>query len=151
MKHIIYTDFTQKKDSVVSDFDQRLELENIYNKTKTENGDKVLREIKRKFSAYKSQDKIKHKYDHEHHITLDELIEKLHQSNLHCYYCNCDLVIIYNKRKEGTQWTLERLDNNLGHYASNTCISCLKCNLQRRTDNYEYFKRGKMMQVVKTD
>jgi hypothetical protein len=38
-------------------------------------------------------------------------------------------------------------DNNIGHYESNTCISCLKCNLQRRTDNYEYFKNGKQLKI----
>jgi len=75
------------------------------------------------------------------------MIEKLYTSGLKCYYCNCDLLILYNKKRDNTQWTLERLDNNLGHYNSNTCISCLHCNLQRRTDNYEYFKNGKQLKI----
>jgi len=46
---------------------------------------------------------------------------------------------------------LERLDNNLGHYASNTCIACLKCNSKRRTDSHEYFKQGKQLQLIKLE
>ena len=57
------------------------------------------------------------------------------------------MVILYNKKRQNTQWTLERLNNNIGHYDTNTCISCLKCNLQRRTDNYEYFKQGKQIKI----
>ena len=59
----------------------------------------------------------------------------------------CDL--IHKNKKEYLQWSLERFDNNLGHYNSNTCISCLGCNLQRRTDNHEYFKAGKQFSIKK--
>ena len=27
-------------------------------------------------------------------------------------------------------WTLDRINNDLSHTNDNTCISCLKCNLQ---------------------
>jgi hypothetical protein len=111
----------------------------------------VKKELKKKYNAYKNQDKIKHKFDDAKHITFSEMIEKLHISQLKCYYCNCDVLILFNKKREGNQWTLERLDNNLGHYASNTCIACLKCNLKRRTDSHEYFKQGKQLQLIKLE
>jgi len=109
----------------------------------------IITVLKQKYSSYKNQDKQSHKYDPEQHISYEEMIEKIYKSGLKCYYCNCDLSILYNKKRLKTQWTLERLDNNLGHYASNTCISCLDCNLKRRTDNYEYFKQSKQTKVVK--
>ena len=109
-----------------------------------------LKEIKKKHSSYKSQDKLKHKYDESQHITLDQLIHKMVESELKCYYCNKEVVLLYNKKKDPIQWTLERLNNNLGHYASNTCISCLKCNLGRRTDNHEYYKKAKTMTLIKS-
>ena len=56
---------------------------------------------------------------------------------------------LYINKNETKQWSLERFDNNLGHYSSNTCISCLSCNLKRRTDNHEYFKMGKQMKINK--
>jgi NAD-dependent dihydropyrimidine dehydrogenase PreA subunit len=111
----------------------------------------VLQYIQRKHSAYKSQDKIKHKFDDNKHITLNELIEKIIESKLKCYYCEKDLYLVYNKIKDSRQWSLERLDNNKGHYNDNTCIACLKCNLSRRTDNYIEFKKGKMLQIIKSD
>jgi hypothetical protein len=111
--------------------------------------EECLRDIRKKHSSYKSQDKQKHKYDHDQHITLDEIIDKLIYSQMKCYYCNRDLLITYHKKKDGLQWTLERLNNNLGHYKDNTCIACLKCNLGRRTDNHEYYKKGKTMILQK--
>jgi len=105
------------------------------------------KEIKKKLNSYKSQDKQKNKFDKEKMITYNQIIKKLYDCELKCYYCECNVVILFNKKREGIQWTLERLDNNIGHYESNTCISCLKCNLQRRTDNYEYFKNGKQLKI----
>ena len=69
----------------------------------------------------------------------------MHDCKLTCYYCSENLYLIHKNKKEYLQWSLERFDNNLGHYNSNTCISCLGCNLQRRTDNHEYFKESKQM------
>jgi len=109
----------------------------------------IKQEIGKKMSSYKSQDKKNKKYDDEQHISYEELLKKLESSGLKCYYCNSDLFLLYKKRGEPLQWSLERFDNNIGHYDSNTCISCLKCNLQRRTDNHEYFKFSKNMTITK--
>jgi hypothetical protein len=167
MKHIIFNDPYNKK-KVVSEIDnenQLLMIEilykkiNINNESNNESNNEIInnelkkdeitfeREIKKKLNSYKNQDKQKNKYDSEKIITYNEIIQKLYESKLKCYYCNCDMVILFNKKREGCQWTLERFDNNIGHYETNTCISCLKCNLQRRTDNYEYFKNGKQLKI----
>lgn len=140
MKHILFLDTTNKKinyDIPVNQYDIiKLLYEKGINK-------EFELEIRKKLSAYKNQDKLHNKYDKEQHITYEQTIQKLYDSNLKCYYCNNDMLILYNKKREALQWTLERLNNNIGHYNTNTCISCLKCNLQRRTDNHEYFKTGK--------
>jgi len=169
MKQVIFNPYNKKKSSVeISQKEQWNCIENLYKKEKDEctnitldvdierksetklNKD-ILSVLKKKFSSYKSQDKQSHKYDIDQHITFDEMIEKIYLSKLKCYYCNCDLIILYNKKREKTQWTLERLDNNLGHYTSNTCICCLDCNLKRRTDNHEYFKNSKqtIIKIIK--
>lgn len=114
------------------------------------NGKEIIeRELKKKHASYKSQDKKKQRYDELQHICYHELIKKLYDSQLKCYYCNTKLYLIYKNKNETKQWSLERFDNNLGHYDNNTCISCLKCNLQRRNENHEYFKFGKQLHVVK--
>lgn len=153
MKSIVIKDSTIKKKIYDLCFNQIEILEHLYNKNYEENEytKEMLKEIKKKHSAYKSQDKNKSKYNTDKHITLDEIINKLYECKLKCYYCSCELFIVYNKIKQNTQWTLERFDNNKGHYNDNTCISCLKCNLQRRTDNHIYFKQGKNLILKKLD
>lgn len=111
----------------------------------------ISQEIRRKLSSYKSQDRRKGKYDPEQHITYEDLVEMLYDSKLQCYYCRRDVYLTYRNKGEKAQWSLERFDNNIGHYKTNTCISCLQCNLQRRTDNHEYFKFSKNMSVKKVE
>lgn len=149
MKNIIFTDTTQRKQQQNIDFNHLEVICQIQEGTMDQNAEECLKEIKKKHSSYKSQDKQKNKYDKLQHITLSQLIHKLIECKLKCYYCNKDLVILYNKKKEQQQWTLERLNNNIGHYNDNTCIACLKCNLGRRTDNHEYYKKGKTMILEK--
>jgi len=149
MKNIIFTDTTQRKTTYSLDFDPVLTMNQIQKGISNEITDLCLKEIKKKHSSYKSQDKQKHKFDETQHITLSQLLDKLKDSQLKCYYCKKEMMLLYNKRKEQLQWTLERLNNNLGHYNENTCISCLKCNLGRRTDNHEYYKKGKTMILEK--
>ena len=149
MKNIILRDTTQRKIQSSTEFNQLEALKNIQSSHITPIETSCLKEIRKKHSSYKSQDKLKHKYDEIQHITLPELIDKMVECELKCYYCSKEVMILYNKKKESLQWTLERLNNNLGHYTENTCISCLKCNLGRRTDNHEYYKKGKTMILQK--
>ncbi len=156
MKHIILnkplTKTIQKKEFRNVEFDHLEELKRIDRKEPmNDNMKNIINEIRKKHYAYKSQDKIKHKFDDNQHITLDELIKKIIDSNLKCYYCERDIVLLYNKIRETNQWSLERLDNNKGHYNENTCIACLHCNLSRRTDNHIEFKKGKMLKVIKCE
>ena len=151
MKQINFKDPFSRKINYDIDIDQLECITELYLKGELEPNKHtdIICVLKQKYSSYKSQDKQSHKYDSQQHITYEQMIEKLYNSKLKCYYCNCDLSILYNKKRLKTQWTLERLDNNLGHYTSNTCICCLECNLKRRTDNYEYFKQSKQTKIVK--
>ena len=148
MKQITLSDNSRKKKYML-DVDQLEILKQLRDNIEINNN--FNNELKAKFNAYKSQDKIKHKYDEDKHITYTQMIQKLYDSQLKCYYCECSLLILFNNKREGCQWTLERLDNNIGHYDSNTCIACLKCNLKRRTDSHEYFKQGKQLTLIKLD
>jgi DNA repair exonuclease SbcCD ATPase subunit len=151
MKQIDFKDPYSRKITYEIDIDQLLCITNLYlNKDTSMNAcQDIITVLKKKYSSYKNQDKQSNKFDPQQHITYEQMIEKIYQSKLKCYYCNCDLSILYNKKRLKSQWTLERLDNNLGHYNTNTCISCLDCNLRRRTDNYEYFKQSKQTKIVK--
>lgn len=149
MKHIIYNSHLKKNTYDLSyDISCQINyIDAIYKDISFEHQESIHNELKKKFNSYKQQDKLKKKFNHELHITYKEMIEKLYDSRLKCYYCSCDLCIIYDKKKTNHQWSLERLNNHIGHYNNNTEISCLQCNLQRRTNNYEYFKFSKQIKI----
>jgi hypothetical protein len=111
----------------------------------------IMKELKQKHASYKSQDKKNNKYDQEQHISYSQLLNKLQSSQLTCFYCKDNLLLMYRNKNEKKQWSLERLNNNLGHYDTNTCIACLQCNLQRRNENYEYFQKAKQWKIFKND
>jgi hypothetical protein len=105
--------------------------------------------IKKKLSSYRQQDRVKKRHDPERLITLDETVELLVASQLKCHYCRQEVQITGDKRREKHQWTLDRIDNNLGHFGDNVIIACLDCNLKRRCINKEKFLFTKRLRVEK--
>ena len=110
--------------------------------------DFIKKELERKINGYKNQDIKKKKLDNL--ITYDECLEKLVISRLKCYYCKNNCLLTYENIREENQWTLDRLDNTIGHSKDNVVICCLKCNLKRRTLDDEKFKFSKQMRIIKT-
>ena len=109
----------------------------------------LTNEIKSKISGYKQQDIDKQIYNPETIITLEQLIEKLLSSKLKCEYCKCNMKLFYKNQREPSQWTLDRINNNIEHSNINTVPSCLKCNLERRRRNMKDFKFSKQLSIVK--
>ena len=124
-------------------------LNKLYLGENYEEIDFVKREVERKLSGYKNQD-IKKKKLSDKLISYEECLEKLVISKLKCYYCKTDCLLTYENVREQSQWTLDRLDNSIGHEKDNVVICCLKCNLKRRTTNDEKFKFTKQMRIIKT-
>lgn len=111
----------------------------------------LLRELEKKINGYKSQDIKKNIYEQAKLITLDEVVEKLVASKLKCFYCSCNILVLYKNVREPTQWTLDRKDNDLCHSFDNTIIACLKCNLQRRVTSMDKFDFTKKLLLKKVD
>ena len=109
----------------------------------------IIGGLKRKINSYKSQDDKKERYNENTFITHEELYEKLVISKLRCYYCRNEVKIDYNFKRDNEQWTLDRIDNDLGHSSKNTLISCLKCNLQRRVTDCKKFEFTKKLRIIK--
>lgn len=109
----------------------------------------MLRELRNKVSGYKAQDLKRELYNEKQLITLDEVVEKLVASKLRCCYCSVAVVIFYKNVRDLAQWTLDRVDNDVGHSAVNTVIACLKCNLQRRRQNEEKFMFTKKLKILR--
>ena len=109
----------------------------------------VKKELERKIKSYKAQDIKKNKLNEENLIKIDECIDKLVLSKMKCYYCRENMLLVYENVREPKQWTLDRIDNSIGHIKENVVISCLTCNLKRRTMNDEKFKFSKQLKIIK--
>jgi len=114
-----------------------------------ENSELLISELKAKLSGYKQQDVKKKILDNKKFITLDETLEKLVISKLICKYCSMKINVFYQISKEPKQWTLDRIDNSLGHNDDNVVICCLGCNLKRRRLDHDKFLFSQKMKLVK--
>ena len=110
---------------------------------------KIKVEIEKKISSYKQQDIHKNRYNEVNFITFKSVCQKMMESSLFCYYCKENVSILYEIVRETKQWTLDRINNNLGHNEDNVIICCLNCNLKRRCTNKDAFLFTKQLNIVK--
>lgn len=103
--------------------------------------------INTKLRSYKTQDEKKDRRCSM--ISLPNVIEKMLVCSMKCYYCKENVRLYYENVRDPTQWTLERIDNDIGHTNMNCEIACFRCNIQRRTSNCIAFKFTKQMQIKK--
>ena len=108
-------------------------------------------EIAKKLSGYKQQDLAKNKFNREEFIGFNEVVQKLLKSNLLCFYCTQPILVWYKQSRENMQWTLERIDNKIGHTNDNVEISCLLCNIRRRCMYSEKFRFTKQLKVCRVE
>jgi len=111
----------------------------------------VKKQIMSKLNNYKQQDVLKKVHDERKLIHLDQVIGKLQESGLKCFYCKEEVYLLYKMVREMKQWTLDRIDNDIGHFYDNVVISCLDCNLKRRKKSSHAFLFTKQMNIVRVD
>ena len=110
----------------------------------------MMQQIQSKLNSYKSQDLAKNIYEPSKIVNLQSTIDLLLESRLKCYYCKETTRVLYEHVREPKQWTLERIDNSIGHNIGNVEIACLSCNLRRRTMYHERFLFTKQLTIVKS-
>jgi hypothetical protein len=108
----------------------------------------ILQQINQKIAGYKNQDIVKNIYNPIAFITVDRVIQLLIDSNLQCHYCKKNVMVLYEIVREPLQWTLDRIDNDIGHNKGNLYISCLSCNLRRKTIYHEKYAFTKVCSNV---
>jgi hypothetical protein len=104
--------------------------------------------ISKKLSGYRSQDKKWNIYSEYHFITAEHVSHMLQSCNYTCYYCQIPVKQEYTVR-DPEQWTLDRIDNTMGHNKENVLISCLGCNLKRRNRSVKKFLFTKQLVITK--
>jgi hypothetical protein len=108
----------------------------------------LLENISRKISGYLQQDRLRKR---EGRLTTQETILLLEASDLQCFYCRDPLYLLYEHEREKKQWTLDRIDNDQGHTATNVVISCLECNLKKKRRSKDAFVFTQQLQIVQQD
>lgn len=105
-------------------------------------------EIRRKQYGYIAQDKKKNRPFQRPLRTVD-IIRLMRESGMICHYCHHPVCVLYESRFYPKQWTLDRRDNTKAHDVDNVVISCLSCNIKRRTQNMQKFKVSKTYSHVR--
>ena len=109
----------------------------------------IIKFINNKLNSYKQQDVKNNIYGEKFFIKADKVIELLVGCKLRCFYCNTNVFLIYKEIKDKNQWTLDRINNDMGHNNDNVVISCLDCNLKRRNQNMNKFLFTKKLNIIK--
>ena len=110
---------------------------------------KLISHIKIKLYGYKQQDILKKHLNETEFVSFEETIDVLKKSNMKCCYCSNEVYILYERVRELKQWSLDRINNDIGHNKGNLVIACLDCNLKRRRTNKDAFMFTKNMVIIK--
>lgn len=121
----------------------------IQNDSKDKYISKLTSHIKNKIYNYRQQDIIKKKLNDAEFVSFEETLDLLKKCNMKCCYCSCEVYILYERVREMKQWSLDRINNNIGHNRGNLVIACLECNLKRRRTNKDAFMFTKNMVIIK--
>jgi len=111
----------------------------------------AIQEINKKIYGYKQQDKLKKLFNEIKFLTFDSIINKMIECELKCRYCKIGMNVLYDISREVKQWSVDRIDNDLGHNIDNFHLACLDCNLKRRRRTDEKFLFTKQLNIVKKD
>ena len=135
-------------------YDKQIELlKDIFTNNFINNDDTVgkivFQQINTKISGYKQQDVLKKHYDCHKFIDFKNIIMKLIECDLKCRYCRESMTILYDVSREMKQWSVDRIDNDMGHNEDNYHLACLDCNLKRRRQTDKKFLFTKQLSIVK--
>tara|TARA_B100000035_G_scaffold276217_1_gene253716 strand:+ start:1885 stop:2397 length:513 start_codon:yes stop_codon:yes gene_type:complete len=137
-------------DDKLLEHNKQIEIINkLYLNDVSNNEKMVTKFIKSKLNSYKQQDIKNNIYGEKFFIKEDKVIEMLVKCKLRCFYCSNEIFLIYKEIKNKYQWTLDRINNDMGHNNDNVVISCLDCNLKRRNQNINKFLFTKKLNIIK--
>lgn len=108
----------------------------------------LSKEVCKKLSGYKQQDKRHAIYSEKHFVAQSEVRTLLEKAV--CEYCRVEVLVSNYDACDKRQWTLDRIDNDMGHNKGNVVLSCLGCNLKRGDlCSVEKFRFTKQLNVVR--
>jgi hypothetical protein len=111
---------------------------------------RLSKEIENKRGNYKQQDILKKRWNETIFVNFPYIVDLLFKENLLCFFCKEQMMIHYEFAREMKQWTLDRIDNDLGHNEGNVVVSCLDCNLKKRRRGTNAFVFTKQLNIIKS-
>jgi hypothetical protein len=111
---------------------------------------KVKSEINVKLRTYKTSDasrSLPGTSISDYNVIADIMIRQKSK----CYYCHKEFLMLYKNTRDPLQWSVDRIDNSKAHTENNIVISCLRCNLQRRTRDCEEFYISRNLHIMKEE
>ena len=109
----------------------------------------ILKHITQKIAGYKSQDIKKGLYEEEKLVDVPYVLKTLENAENICYYCKEPVKVLYENVREPLQWSLDRIDNSIGHNRENVVIACLHCNVGRKTMHQGRYEFTKQLVITK--
>jgi len=109
----------------------------------------ILKHVTQKIAGYKAQDIKKSLYEPDQIVDVHYALKTLENAENICYYCKKPVQVLYEKAREPTQWSLDRIDNSIGHNKENVVIACLQCNVGRKTMHQGRYEFTKQLVITK--
>jgi len=124
-----------------------------------DNVDKINKQVQQYHEEQKSNEPLLTKfkfmirsskqYDKKHtltitedYITIDFLNQLWRLQDGKCFYQDCGCILDYetfdNHKRNDNLITIQRLDNNICHSESNTCLACWNCNVNQRKEHKHF-------------
>ena len=139
----------EKQIEIINNISKQL---NNLNNEEDKTASKILtKQIEKKIASYKQQDMDKKILNNEKIINLKCIIDKLIETEIKCYYCKSEMYVLYENVREPKQWSVDRINNNLGHNIDNFVLACLDCNLKRRCRSADKFLFTKQLNIIRQD
>ena len=109
----------------------------------------ILKHVTQKIAGYKAQDIKKSLYEPDQIVDVHYALKTLENAENICYYCKKPVQVLYEKAREPLQWSLDRIDNSIGHNKENVVIACLQCNIGRKTMHQGRYAFTKQLVITK--
>ena len=103
---------------------------------------------RKKIAGYKKQDEKFAIYSAKHSVKVEDVKNMMEACDMKCTHCLSPMLSVYGAR-DPKQWTLDRIDNTMGHNVGNVVMCCLQCNLKRRNTPMEKFRFTKQLCIKK--
>jgi len=95
---------------------------------------KIKQHIKKMIFNYKEQDKKAcREIEETKYITYEWIIKKLNKQKSLCIHCNNKIDIDINNKLVNTEkLSIDRINDDISHYKTNSVLSCLACNISKK-------------------